>query len=345
MKYSKPLRLKAGDNVAIVSPSWGGPGAFPHIYVKGLEVLREWGLKIKEFPTARADAEFLKRNPQVRARDINAAFADPEVKAIIASIGGSDSVRVLPFLDKKAIAQNPKILMGYSDTSTLHAFCSRQGLVSFYGPSIMAGFSQMNSLPESYKAHVREILFEPRQSYEYRPYGKYCDGYPDWADERNTGKVNELKAAGGWRWLQGSGRARGDLFGGCLEALEMMKATPFWPRREFWKSKIFFLETSEEKPSLHWVDHVLRNYGMQDIFSQISGLIFARARDYSDDEKRKLEEKIISVVAGEFGRPDLPVIANVDFGHTDPQIVLPLGVKAEIDCSRRTFGLIEPWLL
>ncbi|MBI2514855.1 LD-carboxypeptidase [Candidatus Wolfebacteria bacterium] len=344
MNYKKPERLKQGDTVAIVSPSWGGPSVFPHIYENGLKVLQEWGLRIKEFPTARMEAGFLRANRQIRAKDINDAFADPEVKAVFASIGGDDSVRILPFLNKKIIANNPKILMGYSDISTLHVFANLQGLITFYGPSIMAGFSQMDSLPESFKNHVREILFEPKESYEYRPYQKYCDGYPDWANKENLGKVNPLKSDDGWHWLQGSAKVQGELFGGCIEVLEMMKATDFWPSQDFWKGKIFFLETSEEKPSIHFVDHALRNYGMLGVFDRISGFIFSRARDYSDEKKKELEEKIVSIVAKEFGKPDLPVVANFDVGHTDPQLVLPLGVRAEIDCETKQVKLVEPWL-
>ena len=317
---------------------------FPHIYKNGLNVLEEWGLKIKEFPTARMEAAFTRANPQIRASDINDAFADSEVQAIFTSIGGDDSIRILPFLDKKVIAENPKILMGYSDTSTLHIFANLQGLITFYGPSIMAGFSQMGSLPKSFKSHVREMLFEPKESYDYKSYQEYCDGYPDWANNENIGKVNTLKPNNGWHWLQGNGKVQGELFGGCIEVLEMMKGTDFWPPRDFWKGKIFFLETSEEKPSIQYIDHVLRNYGMLNVFGQISGFIFSRARDYSDEEKKELEEKIISIISKEFGKPDLPIVANFDIGHTDPQVVLPLGVKAEIDCKNKKIKLVEPWL-
>lgn len=340
----KSMRLKQGDLVGIVSSSWGGPSVFPRVYENGLKVLREWGLKVKEFPTARADADFLRNNPQIRAKDINDAFADPNVKAIFTSIGGIDSVRILPFVNKNLIMNNPKILMGYSDTTTLHTFLSLQGLVSFYGPSIMAGFSQMVSLPVDFKSHVHEILFEPKDNYEYKPYKKYCEGYPDWAN-KEVGRVNTLKKNDGWHWLQGNRKVQGELFGGCIEVLEMMKATDFWPSRDFWKGKIFFLETSEEKPSLHYIDHVLRNYGMLSVFDQISGFIFSRARDYSDKEKKELESKIISIIAGEFGKPNLPIVANFDVGHTDPQLVLPLGVKARIDCQNKKIELIEPWLI
>ena len=163
MKYKKSRKLNSGDTVAVLSPSWGGPSVFTHVYENGLKILKSWGLQIKEFPTTRMEPTFLRDNPRIRAKDINDAFADPEVKAIFTSIGGDDSVRILPFLDKDIIINNPKILIGYSDTSTLHTFASLLGLISFYGPSIMAGFSQMNSLPENFKAHVREILFEPQR--------------------------------------------------------------------------------------------------------------------------------------------------------------------------------------
>lgn len=331
--------------MAIISPSWGGPSVYPYIYDNGLKILRGWGLHIKEYPTARMDAGFTRDNPQVRAKDINAAFSDTTVKAIFTSIGGDDSVRLLPYLDNKIIADNPKILMGYSDISTLHVYANLQGLTTYYGPTIMAGFSQMEQLPESFRSHVHTMLFAPQDSHEYQPYGEYCEGYPDWADKANTGKVNQLKSDNGWRWLQGNTKVQGTLFGGCIEVLEMMKATDFWPSQHFWENKIFFLETSEEKPSINYIGHILRNYGMLGLFDKINGFIFSRPRDYSDKEKKELDKKLVSVVAKEFGRPDLPVISNFDVGHTDPQLVLPLGVQAEIDCKLQKIRLVEPWLI
>ncbi|MFA5962325.1 MAG: S66 peptidase family protein [Parcubacteria group bacterium] len=340
-----PQKLNPGDTVVIVSPSWGGPSVFPHVYENGLKILTEWGLKIKEYPTARADAGYLRKNPEVRAKDINNAFSDPEVKAIFTSIGGDDSVRILPYLNKETIKNNPKILMGFSDTTTLHAFCNQLGLVTFYGPSIMAGFSQMKNLPESFECHVREMLFESKDDYEYIPYGEYAEGYFGWSDKNIVGKTKELKKENdGWKFLQGSGIIRGELFGGCIEVLEMMKGTEFWPQPEFWNGKILVLETSEDKPTYSQVGWMLLNYGMQGIFDRIGGIVIGRARDYSAEEKLELEKKIISVVRDEFGRADLSIIANMDFGHTDPQFVLPLGAKAEIDCDNKKFKIVEPCL-
>ena len=175
-KNMLPKKLKKGDTIAIVSPSWGGPSVFPHVYENGLKILEEWGLKIKEYPTARASADYLRKNPEMRAKDINDAFYNPEVKAILTSIGGDDSVRILPYIDREIIKNNPKIFLGYSDATTLHVFFNQLGLVTFYGPSIMAGFSQMKNLPESFEKHVKDMLFESSVGHEYVPYEEYCEG-------------------------------------------------------------------------------------------------------------------------------------------------------------------------
>src|SRR3989344_4764224 len=109
----KPAKLKKGDVIGIISPSWGGPNVFPHIYENGLKNLKTLGFEIKEFPTARGDAKYQYQNPKVRAEDVNAAFADKEVKGIITSIGGDDSVRILPFLVKKVFFIIPKFLLAF----------------------------------------------------------------------------------------------------------------------------------------------------------------------------------------------------------------------------------------
>jgi muramoyltetrapeptide carboxypeptidase LdcA involved in peptidoglycan recycling len=136
--------------------------------------------------------------------------------------------------------------------------------------------------------------------------------------------------------------ARGELFGGCIEVLEFLKGTRFWPEPEFWSGKLLFLETSEEKPSLEQVRRWLRNYGLQGVFERVSGLLFGRPAYYSREEKAALERVLLDVVAGEFGQAELPMVANVDFGHTEPQLIVPLGVRAEVDCEARRLRLLEP---
>ncbi len=339
--FQKPKHLRPGDTVAVLSPSWGGPSVYPHVFDLGLASLRDLlGVSVREYPTTRMAPSMLHDNPHRRAEDLNAAFADPEIHAIIASIGGDDSVRLLPYLDAEVITSNPKILMGFSDTTTLLTYANQLGLVTFHGPSIMAGFAQTKTLPREFSRHVRQLLMEPMESYEYAAYPERVVRSQRWEAPAYAAEL-EYAPNGGWRWLQGESAVQGQLFGGCIEVLEFLKSTPWWPAPDFWSGKILFFETSEEKPTPSQVKYMLRNYGMQGIFSQISGLLVARPELYTLEEREVLFETIVSVVAGEFGQSDLPIVAEMDFGHEAPQFILPLGVRAEIDCIRRTFCLKE----
>lgn len=337
----KPKKLQKGDTIAVLSPSKGLPSMFPYIFDNGIKALKEkFGLKIKEFPTARMDSNKLYENPKIRAEDINNAFLDKSVKAIFTSIGGDDSIRILKYIDKEIVKNNPKIFIGYSDTTTLTTFFNQLGLVTFNGSSIMAGFSQMANFPESEK-HVQEILFNNPKDYEYKPYSNWANSYKDWSKKENIGQVKEIEKNIGWNWIQGKSIVTGELFGGCIEVLEFMKGTKFWPNENFWNGKILFIETSEDKPSPEQVKWMLRNYGIQGIFDKIKAILVGRARDYTGEEKKQLENNIIDVVSKEFNHPEMPIITNMDFGHTDPQWILPLGIKAEIDCHNKKFKLIE----
>lgn len=343
MRYIKPKRLKAGDTAAIVSISWGGPAAYPHLYEHGLENLTKFfGVKVVEYPTARMKADELSKNPRARADDINRAFADPEVDAIISSIGGYDSMRILPHIDAHAIRNNPKIIMGYSDTTTVLSYASLLGLVTFYGPSLMGGIAQLESMPETHREHVKRMLTEDCTGDDLPVFEKWSDGYPDWSNKSRAGEVlSPTKNTTGWVWVQGEGTRDGRLWGGNIEVLEFLKGSDYWPKKSFWDGRILLFETSEDKPPVREVVYMLRNYGLQEVFARASGVLFGRPKAYSEAEKKELYEALHRVIGEEFECPDLPVIANMDFGHTDPKMVLPLGAKLRIDCEAKEITILE----
>ncbi len=340
----RPVRLAPGDHVAVLSPSWGGPHAFPHVFESGLATLRGWGLVVREYPTTRAPDDLLRRDPRGRAEDLNAALRDPSIRGIFASIGGDDSIRLLPFLDSEAAVADPKILLGYSDTTTLLLALRRAGLVTFHGPSVMAGLSQAAALGPAFRAHVHGMLFDPAPSYAYVPFAAWSEGYPDWRDPSNVGRVGPRHPGRGWRVLQGTGRVTGELFGGCIEVLDWLRGTSAWPVGDEWNGRLLFFETSEERPTPGQVRRILRALGVMGVFERIVGVMVGRARDLTPEEKVELGSAVVEVVAGEFGRPDLPIVADLDVGHTDPQWILPIGVRAELDVDARTLRLVEPWL-
>lgn len=340
-KKMSHYKLKEGDTVAILAPSSGVATDFPHVYEEGLRNLKEvFNLKVKIYPTARMSSQYLHAHPELRAKDVNDAFADPAVRGIITTIGGDDSIRILPFLDEKIIKNNPKIFMGYSDATVLLVYLNMLGLISFHGPSVMAGFAQTKYLPLSFQSYIHSFLFGDTKNFLYEAFESYSDGYEDWSIKAKKGCPKKLQKNDGWQWINGTATTSGALFGGCIEALEFLKGTKYWPAESFWDNKILFLETSEEKPTVDQVKYMLRNYGVQGVFQRISALFFGRANFYSKAEKKALEKVILGVVVGEFGAKEIPIVTNMDFGHTDPQFILPLGVEIEVSPLKKTIRLM-----
>jgi muramoyltetrapeptide carboxypeptidase LdcA involved in peptidoglycan recycling len=273
--------------------------------------------------------------------DLHAAFDDPEVRMIVASIGGDDSLRLLPHLDRTRIEGHPKIVMGYSDTTTLLFYLRTLGHVAFHGPSVMAGLAQAPAFPSSFLEGLRALLFDAAPEHEYRPFGVACHGYEDWSDAANASKPKPLLPDGGPRFLQGEGVVRGPLLGGCLEVLEMLRGTAFWPAAEQWSSAVLFLEGSEEAPPPSRYRRTLRSWAVAGHLATARALLVGRPRDYDAAQDRALDAEILAAAA-EAGRPDLVVVTGCDFGHTDPQWILPLGCTMEVDASAKRLRLVEP---
>lgn len=341
-KPARPVpRLRKGDRVAIVAPSSGLAPTIPGVYRRGLEALRELGLETVELPSATMSSEQLYRSPQLRSRDLGEALVRADIRGIVSVIGGYESVRLLPLLRSSDFANHPTFIMGGSDATTYLLFARRAGIAGFYGPSVMAGLSQMNDLPDEYRLHLERFLFEPWTSYEYAAYPSYTHGYTGWNGE-NPGGIQQLQPSGeGWGTLQGDCPVEGHLFGGCIEVLEFIKGTPYWPPPGFFDDAVLFLETSEEKPSPQRVGYMLRNYGVAGVLRRIAALLLGRPKDYSTSEVIRLHETVRSIVSDEFGLDELPIIGNVDFGHTDPKMIIPIGCRVRVDPANSRITLLE----
>ncbi len=334
-------RLAKGDRVAIVSPSSGLAPSFPGVYERGLDTLRSLGLEPVEMPTARMKSEDLYAKPAARARDLKNALRRDDIQGVISVIGGYESIRLFDHLRPSDFAHRPTFLMGGSDATTYLLFGRRAGIVGFYGPSIMAGLSQTDDLPDAFRRHLESFLFESWSEYEYPSFPSFTHGYTSW-NAKDPGGIGKLHPAGvGWTVLQGDAPVEGHLWGGCIEVAEFLKGTRYWPPARFFHDAILFFETSEEKPPPERVGYMLRNYGVAGILGRASALLLGRPKDYSAADVEKLHRIVRSIVADEFGRPDLPVITNVDFGHTDPKLIIPVGGRARVDPVLKRITLIE----
>ena len=152
-------------------------------------------------------------------------------------------------------------------------------------------------------------------------------------DENRNEKKRKLQPCSGWRWLQGSGQHRGHLIGGCLEAVDWLRGTPVWPEPSVWRNSILFLETSEDEPSPTVVMYMLRALAATGALREARGILYGRP--YGDEAKFEAYDAALLQVLAELGLSSLPLVTRMDFGHTDPKFIVPLGVEAEIDCDRQ----------
>jgi muramoyltetrapeptide carboxypeptidase LdcA involved in peptidoglycan recycling len=329
--------------VAVVTPSWGGPAVFPLRYEAGKRFLIErFGLDVVETPHARSDPDWLSANPAARADDLMRAFADPAIKGIVASIGGDDAIRLIPHIDLSVIRDHPKLFVGYSDATVIHFGCLKAGLGTLHGPTVMSGFAENGGMTELSMTSFRRAAFEPRPIGELpvNNEGWTVEHLP-WKDPSNQQRPRRRSPSEGIHRLRGSGSVRGHLIGGCAEVLEMLKATPWWPPLSYWDRAILFYETSEEAPSDTAVLRWLRNFAAQGILSRLSGIVLGRAGGQMDETRRTSQKETILRALDEAGLHDLPVLADLDFGHTDPIATLPYGAVAEIDCDAVAFRILE----
>jgi len=340
----KPHKLKAGDSLAAVTLSWGGPNVFPQRYNIGKKQLEDaFDVTVVEMPHTLSDAQWLRDNPQARADDLMQAFDDSNIDGIISTIGGDDSIRMLPYLDLSVIRDNPKIFMGYSDTTVTHLACNKAGIVSFYGPAIMAGFAENGGLFSYSVNSLKKTLFcsEPIGKIKSNRDG-WTDEYLDWKDVSLQKEKRKLKEPIEWKFLQGKGIHHGRLMGGCFEILDWLRGTRVWPETEVWKDAIFFIETSEEAPPPIDVERGLRALAAAGALGELKGILFGRPGGQIPESKyQEYEEALMRVVTHEERLSEIPIVTRMDFGHTDPMIVLPYGLECVIDCNTKEIFLPE----
>ena len=266
-----------------------------------------------------------------------AYFRNPEFYDFSA-IGGDDSVRILPYIDYDVIKNHPKIFMGYSDTTVSHFIMNKAGVVSYYGPSIMAEFGEYGKMFDYTADAVRNILFGDSEGYPVLSSDIWSNDSLAWKEENMHKRRKIRPETHHYEVLSGSGIIKGQLLGGCVDVFPMIVGTQIWPSVDEWKGKILLLETSEEKPSPDYLKYWLRNLGAQGILQNINGILVGKPQDEKFYEEYK---EIYLKVLHEFRCEHLPVLYNVNIGHAVPIGILPLGIEYEIDLDHKTIRFLE----
>lgn len=336
-------KVRPGAQVALISPSTGLPGLFPWVHEAGVEQLQEvFGLVSKEFPTTRQMGSSL----EDRARDVMAAFADPLNEAVISTIGGSDQIKLLKLLDPQVFLDNPKPFFGFSDNTHLHVFLWNLGIPSYYGGGIMTQYAMQGGMHALTANSIRHALFDSGE-FELEVATEYNDEGLDWGDKANLAHTRPMEPNAGLFW-DSAADAQGHLWGGCVESLVAQMATGrYLPADDDLDGTVLFLETAEDIPE-HWIiESLLTGFGERGWLDRFQAVLIGRpkawerSKQYSPAEKaaysQQQRETVVNTVR--LYNKHIPIVQNLDFGHTDPQLSLPNGNMVRISAADKKLFL------
>ena len=339
LKLSAP-KLNAGDRVAVLSPSFAAPGFAPAVHEQAMRRLTSaTGLIPVEFPTTRK----LGSSPEERAADINAAFADPSIRAILATIGGDDQITVVPHLDEAAVRANPKIFVGYSDNTNLLNWLWSLGIRGYYGGSTQVHLGAGPGADDVHLASLRAALLTGGEL-EITDPGESEDFGPDWLEPRALVEYGDREPTEPWTWTGPGRTVSGYTWGGCIEVLDQLAIADRLPSVDALRGTILILETSELLAPADWVKRWVRALGERGVLGAVDGVLVARPPVSSHGqvpaaaERARLRAAQRDVVSTEIARynPAAVVCIGVPFGHTRPQWILPYGGRIQLDGEART---------
>ncbi|MBP3428017.1 MAG: LD-carboxypeptidase [Clostridia bacterium] len=305
----KGKRLQPGDTIGVIGPS--GAVRKEGAVDEAVAYIKELGYQVKLGESAHARYGYLSGTDEVRARDLCAMFADPQVDAIVCTRGGYGTMRMLDMLDYDVIRANPKVFVGFSDITALHiAFLEKCGLVTFHGPMAT------------------------------RWKDEFPDGFTQDALARAVTKaqpLGNLVNAPGYHARQtvNSGCAEGMLVGGNLSLIAGTIGTPYELDT---KGRILFIEEIGERT--YCVDRMLTQLRLAGKFEDCAGIVFG---DFSDCPVEYPEfgltlEEVIRDIAAPCGKP---IFTGLQAGHVSPKITLPFGVQCRMDADACTLEILE----
>ncbi|MFF5177482.1 S66 peptidase family protein [Micromonospora sp. NPDC000316] len=338
-----PPKPRPGDRVAVVSPSAGLPALFPHVYELGLRRLREEiGLEPVEYPTTRV----MGADPRDRARDLTAAFADPTITAVLATVGGDDLITVTPHLDDEVLRANPKPYFGYSDNTNVLNHLYGLGIVAYHGGSVLVHLGRPGAIHPLTADSLRAALFTS-DWYELTAAPEWGDRPNSWTEPESLAHEPEMLPGEGWRWQGPERVVQGRTWGGCLEILHWLMATDRVPPADELAGSVLIFETSQEMPSAKEVFRIVRNMGERGLLAAFPAIVVGRPKAWDFDKPLPVPERLAWAEAQREAitralapyNPDAVVVFDVDLGHTDPQLIIPYGGEIRVDARTRRIAV------
>jgi len=334
-----PPKARPGDRIAVLSPAFAAPAVSIPVHEQALRRLQEiTGLIPVEYPTTRQ----LGASAEARAADVNAAFADPSIRAVIATIGGDDQILVTSHLDAAVVQADPKPFLGYSDNTNILNWLWRQGVAGFYGGSTQVHLGPGPVVDAIHARSLRAALLDGG-TIELDEPGQSEDFGVRWAHPDALTRFGDREPTEPWTWAGPAAHVTGPTWGGCIEVLAQLALAGRFPRDEQLDGAILLLETSERLTPASMVAEHLRAYGERGLLAQVSGVVVARPPVSTHEVVPSAEERAGAraaqrdAVLAAMARynPDAVVCVGVPFGHTRPQWIVPYGGTLVLDGAAR----------
>ena len=331
-----PRKAHPGDKVAVMSPSFAAPGVAPAVHEQAMRRLTAiTGLVPVEYPTTRR----VGASPQDRAADLNAAFGDPDIRAVLATIGGEDQITVVPHLDPELVRADPKPFLGYSDNTNLLSWLWTQGVAGFYGGSTQVQLGPGPAIDPCHRTALRAALLTGERLEVTDP-GESEDTGKDWADPAALTQNGDREPTEPWTWAGPARTVAGRTWGGCIEVVQwILTAGRFPADAAVLNGGVLLLEASEDIIPAQEFGWILRSLGERGLLAAVDAVLVARPPASSFEKQPSAQKRAAHraqqrdaaiEVVGRYN-PDAVVCVGMPFGHTRPQWVLPYGGEVTVD--------------
>lgn len=335
-----PIKAKPGDRVAVLSPAFAAPAVGPELHEQAMRRLEEsTGLLPIEYPTTR----MLDASPEARAADVDAAFADASIRAILATIGGDDQILVTGHLDPSLPVADPKPFLGYSDNTNILNWLWGLGVAGFHGGSTQVHLGAGPAIDDIHLRSLRAALLDGGDLTLTDP-GESEDFGRRWENPESLIEFGDREPTEPWSWSGPARAATGRTWGGCLEVLAQLALADRLPTNDQLRGSVLLIETSERLTPASAVAEYLRAFGERGLLQAVAGVLVARPPASTFDVRpdatgrvqwRAAQRDAVTQAVTRYN-PDAVVCVGVPFGHTRPQWILPYGGAITLDGAART---------
>ncbi|CAH7237417.1 putative carboxypeptidase VC_A0337 [Vibrio chagasii] len=328
-----PKALNIGDKIGFFSPSSPATVFAPNRFARAKNYLESKGFTLVEGSLTGKSDGYRSGSIQARAEELNQLIRDPEVRCIMSTIGGNNSNSLLPYIDYESLKKDPKIIIGYSDvTALLLATYTQTGLVTFYGPALVASFGEFPPLVDQTFQSFSELLCESTSQHQYSMPKVWTDIKHDWETQNSAKPVYDNE----WKFI-GKGKVSGRVIGGNLSTMAGIWGSQYMP--EILDGDIFLIEDS-----LKGIETVERSFAHLlacGVFDKVGAIILGKHELFDNKGTGRTPlDVLLEVLKGK----SVPILYGFDSCHTHPMLVTALGVQGSIDFDNQTFELQGPWV-